>query len=126
MSAVGRIGARVHDMTSEFFEKDVAVICKDAAKRLAYLVVPKVDGAADFTNDERVRAGALAEIAAHAHGRVGVDDFVRVVPGCIRLDDLPANARRYLDYVVKAVGAPMAILSIGAGREQTIRLGDVF
>jgi len=42
------------------------------------------------------------------------------------LDDLSANARRYLDYVVKAVGAPMAILSIGAGREQTIRLGDVF
>jgi adenylosuccinate synthase len=42
------------------------------------------------------------------------------------LDDLPANARRYLDYVVKAVGAPMAILSIGAGREQTIRLRDVF
>ncbi len=42
------------------------------------------------------------------------------------LADLPANARRYLDFLVKAVGAPMVILSIGAGREQTIRLGDVF
>jgi len=42
------------------------------------------------------------------------------------LDELPANARRYLDFLVKQVGAPMVILSIGAGREQTIRLGDVF
>ena len=42
------------------------------------------------------------------------------------LDDLPVNARRYLDFLVKQVGAPMAILSIGAGREQTIRLRDVF
>jgi adenylosuccinate synthase len=42
------------------------------------------------------------------------------------LDDLPANARRYLDFLVRAVGAPMVVLSIGAGREQTIRLGDVF
>jgi len=42
------------------------------------------------------------------------------------LDDLPANARRYLDFLVKVVGAPMIILSIGAGREQTIRLGDAF
>jgi adenylosuccinate synthase len=42
------------------------------------------------------------------------------------LADLPANARRYLDALVKAVGAPMVILSIGAGREQTVRLEDVF
>jgi adenylosuccinate synthase len=42
------------------------------------------------------------------------------------LADLPANARRYLEFLTKAVGAPMVILSIGAGREQTIRLGDVF
>jgi adenylosuccinate synthase len=46
--------------------------------------------------------------------------------GARSLDDLPANARRYLDFLVKAVGAPMVILSIGAGREQTIRLGEVF
>ncbi len=45
-----RIGARVHDITSEFFEQDVALICKGAAKRLAYLVIPKVDSAADVGN----------------------------------------------------------------------------
>jgi citrate lyase subunit beta/citryl-CoA lyase len=42
-----RIGARVHDVTSNAFEQDVSIICQDAAKRLAYLVVPKIDGVAD-------------------------------------------------------------------------------
>jgi adenylosuccinate synthase len=42
------------------------------------------------------------------------------------LADLPANARRYLDFLTAIVGAPMAILSIGAGREQTIRLASAF
>jgi citrate lyase subunit beta/citryl-CoA lyase len=41
-----RLGARVHDVTSDWFEKDVAIICEQAA-RLAYLVVPKVDSVAD-------------------------------------------------------------------------------
>jgi citrate lyase subunit beta/citryl-CoA lyase len=41
-----RLGARVHDVTSDWFEKDVAIICEQAA-RLAYLVLPKVDSVAD-------------------------------------------------------------------------------
>jgi adenylosuccinate synthase len=40
------------------------------------------------------------------------------------LDDLPENARRYLDALTRAVGVPMVLLSIGAGREQTIALGS--
>jgi len=39
------------------------------------------------------------------------------------LDELPANARRYLDALTAAVGAPLVLLSIGAGREQTITVG---
>lgn len=42
-----RIGARVHDITHSCFEQDVGIICKAAAKRLAYLVIPKVDSLAD-------------------------------------------------------------------------------
>ena len=38
-----RIGARVHDADSPFFEQDVATICKLAADKLAYLVIPKVE-----------------------------------------------------------------------------------
>ena len=35
----GRIGARVHDIHSPFFERDTAIICAAAASRLAYLVL---------------------------------------------------------------------------------------
>ncbi len=39
-----RVGARVHDTGSAFFESDLARICQ-AAPRLAYLVLPKVESA---------------------------------------------------------------------------------
>jgi citrate lyase subunit beta / citryl-CoA lyase len=38
-----RIGVRVHDIQSSFFEQDIAIVCQLAASRLAYLVLPKVD-----------------------------------------------------------------------------------
>ncbi|MDB5772461.1 MAG: citrate lyase subunit beta / citryl-CoA lyase [Burkholderiales bacterium] len=41
-----RLGARVHDISSEWFEKDVAIIAEQA-QRLAYLVIPKPEGIAD-------------------------------------------------------------------------------
>ena len=44
-----RLGARVHDVTHSCFEQDVSIICKGAAKRLAYLVIPKVESIADVT-----------------------------------------------------------------------------
>ena len=58
----GRIGARVHDVTSPFFEQDVATICATAvvanASRLAYLMLPKTDGLADVQR-------AIATISRH-------------------------------------------------------------
>jgi adenylosuccinate synthase len=42
------------------------------------------------------------------------------------LDELPAAARRYIDRLSAAVEAPVALVSVGAAREETIRLGDVF
>jgi adenylosuccinate synthase len=42
------------------------------------------------------------------------------------LADLPPAARRYVARLEALVGAPVAILSVGAQRDQTIRLGDVF
>ena len=56
----GRIGARVHDVSSPFFEQDVATICASAANasRLAYLMLPKADGLADVQR-------AIATISRH-------------------------------------------------------------
>ncbi|NMM28820.1 MAG: CoA ester lyase [Glaciimonas sp.] len=42
-----RIGARIHDRRHAFFEQDIALLCQNAAKRLAYLVVPKINDIAD-------------------------------------------------------------------------------
>ena len=42
------------------------------------------------------------------------------------LDELPPTARRYIDKLSALVEAPIALVSIGAGREQTIRVGELF
>ncbi len=55
----GRIGARVHDPDSVHFEPDVAAICARAANRLAYLVIPKVESAAQLE-------AAMAVVRRHA------------------------------------------------------------
>lgn len=44
-----RIGVRVHDAGSTHFEQDVALLCRAAAKKMAYLVVPKVSGVAQVS-----------------------------------------------------------------------------
>ncbi|WP_025916412.1 CoA ester lyase [Herminiimonas sp. CN] len=54
-----RIGARIHDCRHPFFEQDIALLCQDAARRLAYLVVPKIHDAADACH-------AIALINRHA------------------------------------------------------------
>ena len=41
------------------------------------------------------------------------------------LDDLPPNARRYVDRLATLVRAPLALVSIGAQRDQTIRLSSL-
>lgn len=111
----GRIGARVHDLASPFFESDVRTICAGAAQRLAYLVLPKVDGVADVERgiaviNEHANAAGRANLPVHVlietHGALeqvraiaalpqveclsfGVMDFVSAHNGAI-----PATAMR--------------------------------
>jgi adenylosuccinate synthase len=42
------------------------------------------------------------------------------------LDELPAAAQRYIDKLSALVEAPVTLVSVGPGREQTIRLGELF
>ena len=46
--------------------------------------------------------------------------------GARRLDDLPANARAYVRRLEELTGAPMAMVSVGAGRTETILLQNPF
>jgi citrate lyase subunit beta/citryl-CoA lyase len=63
----GRIGARVHEISSPFFKKDIEIICQGAAARLAYLVIPKVDSAADVAH--------AAELVSHHAAQGGRDNL---------------------------------------------------
>ena len=68
----GRIGVRVHDAASPFFEQDVALVCATAATRLAYLVIPKVNGV------EQLRA-AIALVMHHAEAAGRTDLPIHVL-----------------------------------------------
>jgi citrate lyase subunit beta/citryl-CoA lyase len=69
----GRIGVRLHDADSPFFESDVATIVGAAATRLAYVVLPKPAGLADVT-----RAIGIINRHAHAAGRSGLPVHVLI------------------------------------------------
>ena len=44
----------------------------------------------------------------------------RDITGIRALNDLPQNARRYLDRISELLGCPVAIVSVGPDREQTM------
>ncbi|WP_188380040.1 HpcH/HpaI aldolase/citrate lyase family protein [Oxalicibacterium faecigallinarum] len=54
-----RIGTRVHDVASPLFEQDIKIILGHAAKKLAYVVIPKVSSADDVDD-------AIAVVNRHA------------------------------------------------------------
>ena len=110
-----RIGARLHDIDSPFFESDVTTIVGAAANNLAYVVLPKANGVADvrraleIINRVAVPAGRAAlpvHVLVETHGALreawdiaalpqveclsfGIMDFVSSHYGAI-----PASAMR--------------------------------
>ncbi|MFH1748816.1 MAG: adenylosuccinate synthase [Planctomycetota bacterium] len=66
-------------------------------------------------------AGILAE----------VEPVYETLPGweaeigdCRRMNDLPPNARRYLEFISDRLGVPVGLVGVGPGREQTIFAED--
>lgn len=110
-----RIGARLHEPASPHFAKDVELIVGGAAKRLAYVVLPKVESALevaraiDLINQHAQAAGSMAlpvHVLVETHGALreaydiaalpqveclsfGIMDFVSSHYGAI-----PASAMR--------------------------------
>ncbi|MCA1325955.1 HpcH/HpaI aldolase/citrate lyase family protein [Herbaspirillum sp. alder98] len=111
----GRIGARVHDVGNAHFEQDIAIICGQAARRLAFVMLPKAGGVNDVLHAlESVNRTCLAagrhalplQVLIETHGALtdvwkiaalpqveslsfGVMDFVSAHHGAI-----PATAMR--------------------------------
>ena len=48
------------------------------------------------------------------------------ISGIRRYEDLPLNARRYVEHLSKSAGARLGIISVGPDREQTIVLEPIF
>lgn len=59
-----RIGARIHDIDSDFFTQDIEIILAAAAEKIAYLVIPKVDNAKQISS-----AIKHINLVAKKHGR---------------------------------------------------------
>ncbi|MDI3316831.1 MAG: adenylosuccinate synthase [Bacillota bacterium] len=45
---------------------------------------------------------------------------------CEQVSDLPAEARRYLDFISARLGIPVSLVSVGADRQRTLALSDPF
>ena len=85
-----RIGVRVHDVGSAFFDGDVAVIVGGAAQRLAYVVLPKADSAMDVAraiekiNQYAAKAGRATPLPVHVlietHGALREADAIAALP----------------------------------------------
>lgn len=84
----GRIGARVHDISSCHFERDIEIICR-AARKLAYIAIPKADSvdvlskAIDLINHHAARAGR-SDVPVHAlietHGALAAVQSFAALP----------------------------------------------
>ncbi len=121
----GRCGVRVHPVDHPSFADDVATVVGAAASRLAYVMVPKVEGVADVAKAAAAidaaggsaavplhvlveTHGALREVAAiAAHPRIesisfGLMDFVSAHRGAIPASAMSAEGQFAHPLVVRA------------------------
>ena len=66
----GRLGARIHDITHPHWRDDLEIILRSAGERVAYIVLPKVDSAADTV-------AQIGELDAQRH-RLGINRQIPV------------------------------------------------
>ena len=99
---------------------------------LSGLVVTRVDVlsgvgdlevAVDYTVDGRPLGhmpNTVAEWKAVAAVTEKLEGWTDDITGARSVDDLPESTRKYLDFIAEYVGVPVAIVSIGPDREETI------
>ncbi|MBS1718932.1 MAG: adenylosuccinate synthase [Armatimonadetes bacterium] len=99
---------------------------------LSGLVVTRLDILSGFEEVKVCTGYKLGDQVLH-HVPQSAKDFAAVEPiyqtlpgwqgdlrGCRRLEDLPIEARNYLDLMAEMTGTPVAIVSVGPDREETI------
>ena len=123
-NSFGRCGARVHPVTDRSFDTDVSIIVGAAANRLAYVMLPKVEGVADIDRAAaaidaaggaaiplhaliETHGGLRAVAAIAAHPRIeslsfGLMDFVSAHRGAIPASAMSAEGQFAHPLVVRA------------------------
>ena len=84
----GRVGVRLHPVRHPAFDADVAIIVGRAAARLAYVMLPKVDGVADVD-----RAVAAIDAAAGGSARVCVHALIETHAALRDVEAIAAHPR---------------------------------
>ncbi len=113
-----REAARVNGFTALAINKlDILPGLDEIRIATAYRVDGKVTDEFPMTLAEIERAEPIYETLPGWEGDVR---------RCRRFEDLPENARRYVERVEGLVGVPVEILSVGPGRDETITRADPF
>lgn len=81
----------------------------------------------------KINGEVVTEFPTSAHELEKVEPVIEYVPGwkedisrCLSLKDLPRAATTYIDFVGKQIGAPIDVISVGPGREQTLWVKPLF
>jgi adenylosuccinate synthase len=76
----------------------------------------------------RVGRETTSRFTPDAHDLAHAEPILTTLPGfkediskARKMSDLPANARRYVDFIVQTIGVPADLVSVGPDREQTIQ-----
>jgi citrate lyase subunit beta/citryl-CoA lyase len=109
LNAHGRVGVRVHNLHHRYFEEDVDTLVSNAGKRLAYLMVPKLDGEADTARVLRAIQSAREKhgmtSALPVHGLIETHRGVQEVSAIARLPGLESLSFGLMDFVSEHRGA---------------------
>ena len=108
----------------------------DQANGLTGLALTKIDVLA---GQESIKVCTAYELDGKRLEVPPYDELERVTPvyetlpgwsesldECRRLDDLPANTRKYVAAVEDAVGCKVWVIGVGPGRERTVVVRDPF
>ena len=106
----------------------------NGAERLAFTKLDTLSGVDPLLvcTAYRVRQRVLREFPCSRRDAQGAEPLYERLPGFAgdiskarRMGELPPNARRYLAFAERRLGAGIAIVSVGPGREQTIARGPL-
>ena len=94
-----------------------------------YVTISTPKGAPPAIGFQRVPEAKTTKNRVHLD--IGADDreaeVARLIGmGARRLDDLPAEARRYVERISELLETPLSVVSVGSAREETILLQDPF